>query len=202
MSVRIHTGDTSADRLLEAARPLFHGPLQMLGQTGDVLFLGENTLEDTSIEDAAAILIFYRQEDWLRSPRHKQLSEACTAYAALPFPVSLAKLEQALSQLCSHYNPADRPGPALVLSDADRTVRLRDAEIRLTDKEFRILEILCETPGQTVPKDTLLREVWPEGTEGNSCEVYLTYLRRKLRPILGDSAIISIRGKGYVLRLP
>ena len=51
-------------------------------------------------------------------------------------------------------------------------------------------------------KATLIAAVWPEGISGNVCEVNMTHLRQKLIPFLGDGAIISIRGKGYILRLP
>ncbi|MBQ4605089.1 MAG: winged helix-turn-helix transcriptional regulator, partial [Clostridia bacterium] len=81
-------------------------------------------------------------------------------------------------------------------------VRCGTDTVRLTDKEYRLLTILYEHQGEAVDKGTLVAAVWPDGVEGNVCEVNMTHLRRKLTPLLGDGAIGSIRGKGYILRLP
>ena len=42
----------------------------------------------------------------------------------------------------------------------------------------------------------------PEGSRSNLADVYIGYLRRKLRPLFGDGAILAVRGKGYLLKLP
>jgi DNA-binding response OmpR family regulator len=73
--------------------------------------------------------------------------------------------------------------------------------IKLTNTEFKIMEILVRTPEKIIRKDKLIEKVW--GVEDNSCynnvEVYISFLRKKLSA-LGSSAVISaVRGVGYSL---
>jgi len=77
---------------------------------------------------------------------------------------------------------------------------LRDGEpIPLTPKVFAVLLALLEKPGQVVPKDELIRKVWPDTavTEAN-----LTQSISTLRKALGESAherryVVTVPGVGY-----
>jgi DNA-binding response OmpR family regulator len=76
--------------------------------------------------------------------------------------------------------------------------------IKLTNTEFKIMEILLRNPKKIISKDRLAEKVW--GTEDNSCynnvEVYISFLRKKLSAS-GSSAVISaMRGVGYSLGAP
>lgn len=202
MQLHIQTGDRHTDALLTAALPLWEARLSLLAGDGLVLVMGDSLPEadrlsvEQMLEDAAVVLVTYRSETWLTDPLHRRLSETLP-YAALPWPVSLADWEKALLHLDRSAAPKQA---SLRLIPEENLVRCGQQSVRLTDREFRLLSLLLENRGQAVPKTVLTAAVWPDGVEGNACEVHMTHLRRKLIPLLGDGAIGSIRGKGYILR--
>jgi len=101
----------------------------------------------------------------------------------------------------------------LEMDRAEHRVTQAGREVELTATEFSLLESLLRRRGERVcSRGELLREVWrmmPEGAGTNIVEVYITYLRRKLRArlgtkrgaswVAGQAAIHTVRGEGYVL---
>ncbi|MCU1685135.1 MAG: response regulator receiver protein [Amycolatopsis sp.] len=77
----------------------------------------------------------------------------------------------------------------------------RDAEIRLTPREFAVLEFLMAQPDAVVTKAEILAGVWDENFDGdpNIVEVYVHYLRRKIDDPYGTAMIQTVRGFGYRL---
>ena len=71
----------------------------------------------------------------------------------------------------------------------------------LTDKEGEIMELLMRTPGATVTKAQILARVWGEASQHdeNYVEVYMSYLRRKLKELGVHVSIKTVRGLGYKL---
>src|SRR3954454_15856647 len=72
-------------------------------------------------------------------------------------------------------------------------------EIRLTRKEFDLLQALISRPGEIVTRETLMNEVWHTTfwTSAKTIDVHLGWLRRKL----GDDTrhptlITTLRGRG------
>ena len=199
MQLHIRTGDRRTDDLLRAALPFWEARLSLLAGDGLVLVMGDTLpVPDERIAEAAVVLVAYRHETWLTDPLHRRLSES-VPYAALPWPVSLPAWEKAILQLgTAKAAPAGKAD--LLLVPEESLVRCGQKSVRLTDREFRLLTLLLENRGQAVPKAALIAAVWPDGVEGNACEVHMTHLRKKLTSLLGDGAIGSIRGKGYILR--
>jgi DNA-binding response OmpR family regulator len=76
-----------------------------------------------------------------------------------------------------------------------------DSEVRLTAREFSVLEFLMRRTGEVVAKNEILENVWDFAFEGdpNIVEVYVRHLRRKLDEPFGRQAIETIRGAGYRL---
>ena len=73
--------------------------------------------------------------------------------------------------------------------------------VELTDKEAGIIEMLMKTPGSAVTKEQILAHVWGDGSEleENYVEVYISYLRKKLREMGAQAKIKTIRNLGYKL---
>ncbi|MEV7448629.1 response regulator transcription factor [Streptomyces nigra] len=95
--------------------------------------------------------------------------------------------------------------PVHVLGDlrvdtAARRVFLGADEVPLTTREFSVLETLVTRPGEVVSKSEILDHVWDFAYDGdpNIVEVYVSALRRKLRP----EVIRTVRGAGYRLERP
>jgi two-component system OmpR family response regulator len=85
------------------------------------------------------------------------------------------------------------------LDPAARTVRKGSTEIRLTAKEFSLLEYLLRNAGRVVTKTMIAEHVWNFELEGESnfIEVYIYALRKKLS-LSSDSPLIeTVRGVGY-----
>ena len=87
----------------------------------------------------------------------------------------------------------------LLLDPLARTCRRGETDIPLTTREYELLEALMRKPGQVVPKQTLLEQVWGEDFEGdpNVVEVYVGYLRRKIDRPFDRQDIETVRGIGY-----
>ncbi|MBQ8400340.1 MAG: winged helix-turn-helix transcriptional regulator [Clostridia bacterium] len=204
MQIHIETADRQTDALLQTALPFLEAGLILLSRGGSVIFTDDETCPHLARRDEGAVLfVFYRHERWLADPLHKQLSEAFL-YAALPWPVSIPALEETILRLCRLDSGKTRETSAepFRFSPEEKLVHCGGGSVRLTDKEYRILTLLYSNRGQAVDKSALVASVWPEGIHGNVCEVNVTHLRQKLAPLLGNGVIGSIRGKGYILRLP
>lgn len=74
-----------------------------------------------------------------------------------------------------------------------------EADVRLTPREFALLEHLIRRGDFVSSKEELLDEVWgPEfAGDPNVVEVYVGYLRRKLDRGDGRAVIETVRGAGY-----
>ena len=73
--------------------------------------------------------------------------------------------------------------------------------IPLTEKEEKIMEILIKNPGVVQKKEYLLAKIWGTDsvTEENYVEVYMSYLRKKLKTLKSNCTIKTIRNLGYKL---
>jgi DNA-binding response OmpR family regulator len=81
----------------------------------------------------------------------------------------------------------------------DRTVRRAGEPIPLTNKEFALLEHLLRHRGQCISRVELLDAVWnmePAQTT-NIVDVYVNYLRRKLKDPPPGFLLRTVRGQGY-----
>ena len=89
----------------------------------------------------------------------------------------------------------------LVLTGETREVHRAGDRIRLTAKEFDLLNLLMDHPRQVLSKAQILDHVWHSSfdTGGNLVEVYISSLRRKIDRGRGPM-IHTVRGMGYAIR--
>lgn len=125
-------------------------------------------------------------------------------------PFSFHELRARLKALCRRRSRFEETILYFGDIEMDRVVRRvtqGGREVELTATEFSLLESLLLRRGQRVcSREELLREVWrtPSGMGTNIVEVYINYLRKKLRNGKGRGAgfgsiIRTVRGEGYVL---
>ena len=89
----------------------------------------------------------------------------------------------------------------LELDRLDHSARRGSEAVVLTNKEFALLEHLMLNRGQCVSRVELLDAVWnmePAQTT-NIVDVYVNYLRRKLKDPPPGQLIRTVRGQGYVV---
>ena len=74
-----------------------------------------------------------------------------------------------------------------------------DNEIPINGKELDLLEILLLNQKQIVSRETLANKIWGYNseTEYNNVEVYVSFLRKKLKLLKSKVKIKAVRGIGY-----
>jgi two-component system OmpR family response regulator len=124
-------------------------------------------------------------------------------YLTKPFSFAelLARL-RALVRRGGVERPAVLEVAELKLDPATRRAWRGEHEVKLSPKEFALLETFMRRPGQVLTRLQLLEHAWDFAYENRSnvVDVYVRYLREKIdRPFGGDS-IETVRGVGYRLR--
>jgi two-component system OmpR family response regulator len=123
----------------------------------------------------------------------------------LPKPFSFAELLARLRALVRR-GAAERPTVLEVgdlrLDPATRQAWRGEQEIRLSAKEFSLLETFMRRPGQVLSRYQLLEHTWDYGYENRSnvVDVYVRYLRDKIDRPFGRDSLETVRGVGYRLR--
>jgi DNA-binding response OmpR family regulator len=123
-------------------------------------------------------------------------------YLVKPFAFAelLARLRALARRPVETHETVLRAGD-LALDPAARRVCRGEREIALSNKEFRILEVLLRHRGQVVTRDMIAERVWdydfPNAT--NVIDVHLRALRRKLDDPYPGTLIQTVRGAGYRL---
>src|SRR5438445_451263 len=102
---------------------------------------------------------------------------------------------------------SDHRSPRITIQDlelepATLGVKRGDRRIRLTAREFALLELLARHPGQIFGQDRLIDALWDAdfAAESNIVEVYVRSLRRKIDDGRRNGLIETVRGSGYRLR--
>lgn len=92
----------------------------------------------------------------------------------------------------------------LELDPVRREVKRGGRKLELTAKELALLEYLMRNKEVVVTRGMILDHVWGMDYDGGSnlVEVYINYLRRKIDQDFEPKLIYTIRGAGYVLRIP
>jgi two-component system OmpR family response regulator len=91
----------------------------------------------------------------------------------------------------------------LELDEETHEVRRAGSTIALSPTEFKLLRYLMFNAGRVLSKAQILDHVWHYDFRGDDSivESYISYLRRKI-DIVEPRLIHTLRGVGYVLRLP
>lgn len=124
-------------------------------------------------------------------------------YVAKPFDFEelLARIRAVMRRASGRASPllscAD-----LVLDPAKHRVTRAGTTVRLTAREFALLQYLLEHAGEVVSRTRIAAAVWEHDfdTFSNVVEVYIRYLRTKIDEPFGTPLIHTVRGAGYVLR--
>jgi two-component system OmpR family response regulator len=90
----------------------------------------------------------------------------------------------------------------LRLDPAARQVWRGESEIKLSAKEFNLLEAFMHRPDQVLTRDRLLEHAWDFAYEARSnvVDVYVRYLREKIDRPFDRASLETVRGVGYRLR--
>ena len=124
-------------------------------------------------------------------------------------PFSLEELIARVRTVLRRAGGVTAAGPArlrfedLELDDDTHEVWRGEREIELTPTEFSLLRLLLTNPRRVLSKSQILDHVWQYDFRGDASivETYISYLRKKV-DVEQPHLIQTVRGVGYVLRLP
>lgn len=92
----------------------------------------------------------------------------------------------------------------LTLDKSAFTLSCGERSVRLSRKEFDLMELLMRNRDIVLTKETLLLKIWgyESSAEDNNVEVYISFLRKKLDHLRSQVKIRTIRMVGYLLETP
>ena len=125
-------------------------------------------------------------------------------YLTKPFAFEelMARIRMLLRKKSGNKTNVYRLEDLVVDCDA-RKVKRGEKEIRLSAKEFALLEYMIVNQGIVLDRDRIGEHLWSYEYEGasNMIDVYIRYLRKKVDEGFEPKLIQTVRGKGYVLRV-
>jgi DNA-binding response OmpR family regulator len=130
------------------------------------------------------------------------LKSGANDYVAKPFrfAVLMARIHAHLRSHGQNEDAVYRIGPYTFRPSAKVLLDVNSKKIRLTEKETNILKFLYRS-GETVPRETLLHEVWgynPAVTT-HTLETHIYRLRQKIEASPGQARILVTESGGYRL---
>ncbi|MFJ7126568.1 response regulator transcription factor [Streptomyces sp. NPDC098101] len=136
--------------------------------------------------------------------RVRALRSGADDYLVKPFAHAelLARVEALLRRSGPRQWAGEPAGDDLLLVPERRAALWHGTEIRLSDIEYRLLQVLVRNRGRVVTTEQLLERVWDDTTALGRDRVKFAVLRlrRKLRAAGGPSAhdpLEAVRGLGY-----
>lgn len=75
------------------------------------------------------------------------------------------------------------------------------AEVTLSGKELKLLEYFMDNPGEVLSRGKISLRIWghEDTVEYNNVEVYVSFIRRKLKFLHANLQVKAVRGLGYRL---
>ena len=154
--------------------------LRRAGTTSRILMLGGTA----SIPDCIAAL-GAGADDYLMKP-----------FASEELLARMHALLRRPREICDKITIGD-----LELDRTRHTVSRGGKSIKLTQREYSVLECLMRNAGRTVTRAMMVEHVWNLGFEGdtNIVDVYIKYLRQKVDTGFAKPLIQTARGLGYLI---
>lgn len=121
-------------------------------------------------------------------------------------PFAFAELIVRIKSLLRRANQTDYKSTVMQTADlkmdiAKRTVHRGDTTIKLTAKEFSLLQFLLERRGEVLPRSVIASQVWDMNFDNdtNVIDVAIRRLRIKIDDDFEIKLIHTVRGMGYKL---
>ena len=227
--ISVLLADASGDlRLLLRETLESTGEFQVVGETGDggqVLALVEETHPQLLLLDAMlpgmdgfTLLQRLRQEGHTvpvlmltarseLNDRVRGLDAGADYYLTKPFePEELLACIRSLLRRGGEDAAADPEVTAfgdLTLHMGTFLLECGPRSVRLSRREYDLMELLMRNGSQIVSKEQLILKVWgyDSAAEDNNVEVYISFLRRKLTHLQSTVKIKTLRMVGYCLEV-
>jgi DNA-binding response OmpR family regulator len=75
--------------------------------------------------------------------------------------------------------------------------------MQIAGKELQLMELFLRNPGQVLEKEQIATKIWGFESEAeyNHVEVYVSFLRKKLKFLQANVRIRAVRGVGYIMEV-
>jgi two-component system, OmpR family, response regulator len=135
--------------------------------------------------------------------RVRGLDAGADDYLVKPFSLlELTARLRALARRDDRSRPVILTEGDLKLDPAAKRAWRAGTELRLSPKEFSLLELFLRYPDHVLTRSQITEELWDFAYDGGSNVVdqYVNYLRRKIDAPFGRHDLETVRGVGYRLR--
>ena len=108
---------------------------------------------------------------------------------------------RALTRRSGEYTPSVLAAGNITLDCSTFELKCGGACVRLSSKEFQMLELLMRQKGRLISTEQFMEHIWgyDSDAEINVVWAYISYLRRKLEAVGANVRIAAQRGRGYLL---
>ena len=193
----VHTGTDAWDYISSGSYEVVVLDIMMPGMSGlEVLSLMRRNHISTPV-----LMLTAKSEV---EDRVAGLEAGADDYLPKPFATSeLIARVKALERRSENYSDSLQKAGNLVLDGNRYEVRVGDKSMKLTNKEYQLLELFVLHPGFVFSTEHLMEKIWGLETDSDIDVVWthIGYVRRKLRSIGADAEIKTIRGAGYSLEV-
>lgn len=193
----VHNGDDAWDYIQEGSYEVIVLDIMMPGKSGiEVLSL----IRQNGIRTPVLLLTSKAEiED-----RVAGLEAGADDYLPKPFATSeLIARVKALGRRSENYKDSVQSIGNIVLDSNKYEISVGKKSVKLTNKEFQLIELFILHPGQAFSTEHLMEKIWGYDTESDIDVVWTTigYVRKKLRQIKANVEIKTMRGIGYALEV-
>ena len=185
----------------ERLRDFFALEALTLGFSVDSFEKFEKKLNDLSSYDLAVIDKDTVKQAPLNTAKKEISVSALEGKADICYPLSVKGLREIYTSLFCGETMEDKKDDdeqrIIFYSDEKNIVSVNGRKHLLSDTEYKLLELLCKAPRQTVLRERI-DELFENG-KSNISDVYICKLRKKLEAPLGKRLIFTAREKGYYI---
>ena len=133
------------------------------------------------------------------------LEHGADDYITKPFAMRelMARIKAVLKRTNNIENTDTLEYGDLQLDLKNAKLKCNDSEIQISGKELDLLEQLLINKNQILSRENLAERIWgfESDAEYNNVEVYITFVRRKLKLVDSKVNIKAVRGVGYKLEV-
>ncbi|KAB7666442.1 response regulator transcription factor [Bacillus sp. B1-b2] len=148
-------------------------------------------------------VLFLTAKDSLED-RVKGLEYGGDDYLVKPFqaPELLARIKALLRRSGALDLDAGLKYKEIVLTGKENDVLVKNEPIKLTIKQYELLEYLIQNNGKILTKEQMFDRIWGFDSDTTIAivEVFIHQLRKKLEPFEYHKDIQTVRGVGYILK--
>ncbi len=114
----------------------------------------------------------------------------------------VARIEAILRRRGGHAQSTLRVG-SMAIDMSSHRVAIAGQSLRLSNKEFGVLQLLALRRGAVVTKDNVLNSLYSgrDDPQSRTIEVFVCNLRRKMAQLGADVMIDTVHAVGYILRV-